>query len=150
MPDAIGRRIQFQVNGLPKGQPRTRAFSRDGRARVYDPGTAEAWKGAIALAAKPFLDTSPIEGPIRFVIGHIMPRPKAHFRTGKRSGELKPAAPRHHTKTPDTDNLAKAAMDALTHIGLWRDDAQVVELVSTKQYGDRAGAAILIEEITSG
>jgi len=32
------------ARGAPKGQPRPRAFSREGKASVYDPGTAEGLK----------------------------------------------------------------------------------------------------------
>ena len=38
------------------------------------------------------------------------------------------------TSTPDVDNLAKLAMDALTAAGVWKDDAQVVSLVTRKRY----------------
>ncbi len=40
-----------QVIGEPKGQPRGRAVSIAGHARVYDPKTAEGWKSLIAAAA---------------------------------------------------------------------------------------------------
>lgn len=33
-----------------------------------------------------------------------------------------------------SDNLEKAVMDALTHIGAWRDDSQVCEKYTKKQY----------------
>lgn len=141
--------IEFSVRGIPKGQPRPRAFSRNGRASVYNPGTAEAWKGAIALAIKPYLPPAPLEGPIRLSVEHFMPRPKAHFRTGKRAGELRPDYPVHHVSTPDVDNLAKAAMDCLTQIGVWRDDNQVCECWIKKQYdmNGTTGALIRIENI---
>jgi len=35
------------VIGIPKAQPRARAFAVGGRARMYNPGTAEAWKADI-------------------------------------------------------------------------------------------------------
>jgi len=136
--------VTFYAHGIPKGQPRPRAFSRGGSARVYTPGTAEAWKGAIALAAKPHIPATPISGPISLSIFHDMPRPKSH-RTPK--GILKPAAPKNHTSKPDADNLLKAAMDALTHIGMWHDDDQVCEVTVTKRYGDSSGAQIVIVDL---
>jgi Holliday junction resolvase RusA-like endonuclease len=137
--------IILEVQGIPKGQPRPRAFARAGRARVYDPGTAEAWKGAIALAARPQLPAQPIEGPVQLVIRHTMPRPKGHFGSGKNALTLKPGAPELHTGKPDIDNLVKAALDALTHIGMWRDDDQVFDIRATKRYGERPGARIIIQ-----
>jgi len=137
--------IVFEVEGIPKGQPRPRAFARNGKARVYDPGTAEAWKAAIALAAKPHKPATPLEGPVYVKIANRMPRPKAHFGTGKKANTLKGTAPFHHVSKPDLDNLAKAALDALTELGFWRDDAQICGLIATKIYDDRVGATIRIE-----
>lgn len=137
-------KIKFEVNGIPVGQPRPRAFAKAGRARVYNPATAEAWKGAIALAVKPHLPELPFEGPVQLTIYHTMPRPKGHFRTGKHAGELRGDAPRKHASKPDLDNLLKAAMDALTTVGVWRDDDQVFMCNVTKFYGDRPGATIII------
>ena len=146
--DRIGPfRVQLRIDGEPKGQPRVRAFSRGGRARMYDPGTAEGWKGAIALAFKDKIPEVPLSGPVRVVLHHYMPRPKSHYGTGKNKDSLKLNAPRAHTSKPDIDNLLKAAFDALSMIGLWRDDDQVCETLAFKEYGDRPGASILIEEI---
>lgn len=44
---------------------------------------------------------------------------------------------------PDVDKLSRAVLDALTGI-VYEDDAQVVELIACKQYGDRPGADITI------
>lgn len=52
---------------------------------------------------------------------------------------------RPRCSTPDLDNLAKAALDALTELGFWRDDAQICGLIVTKIYDDRVGATIRIE-----
>lgn len=139
--------LHLIVLGDPKGQPRPRAFSRGGMTRVYDPGTAEAWKSQIAIAfkdAKP-ADFTPFEGPVNLNIHFFFTRPKSHFN---RHG-LKPDAPRFVTKKPDADNAAKAVMDALTTLGVWRDDAQVGILSVSKRYTDtpQAGAKIGINEL---
>ncbi len=122
--------IDFRVYGLPKGQPRPRAFSRNGSARVYDPGTAEGWKSQIAEAARPYLPTTPLEGPLTVRLDLWFPRPKAHFK-GK---TLRADAPTWCEKKPDADNLAKAVLDAMTTLGFWGDDAQVVCLWAMKRY----------------
>lgn len=133
--------IEVFVEGIPKGQPRARAFAKRGMVRMYDPGTAEGWKGAIALALRPYLPTEPIQGPVWLELEHTMPRPKSHY-TGK--GVLKPTAPVYHVSKPDADNLLKAAMDALTQLGMWHDDDQVCQVRVTKKYGERPGALIRI------
>lgn len=126
--------ISFFAAGDPKGQPRPRAFSRGGHARVFDPGTAEGWKSAVALAAKPHLPPEPIAAPVFVTMDFFFARPKSHFRTGKRAGELRDGAPDLYTSKPDVDNLAKAVLDAMTTIGFWRDDAQVWNLSVSKNY----------------
>jgi Holliday junction resolvase RusA-like endonuclease len=116
--------ISFFAQGIPKGQPRPRAFSRGGKARVYDPGTAEGWKSAVAIAAKDHRGAR-LEGAIFVQLYFYMPRPKSHL---DRHGNTKRTAPLWHTQKPDADNLAKAVLDALTEIQIWQDDAQVSHL----------------------
>lgn len=140
-----GRHVSFFVAGEPKGQPRPRAFARKmgGKyvARVFDAGTAEGWKGNIALAAKPHTPAAPFTGPIEVSLTFLMPRPKGHFRTGRNAHRLRDTAPIYHTAKPDADNLAKAVLDALTQIGgWWGDDQQVAQLGVDKFYPEPGGA----------
>ena len=122
---------QWTALGIPKGQPRPRAFVRGGRAAVYDSGTAEGWKGAVAVACAP-LSGRGLHQCLALSLTFYMPRPKSHYTS---NGELKPAAPRFlNDKKPDVDNLAKAVMDALTGIHAWLDDDQVSELMVRRQY----------------
>jgi crossover junction endodeoxyribonuclease RusA len=121
----------IRANGSPKGQPRPRAFSRGGKAAVYDPGTAEGWKSAVADAAKDLAGLSVLH-PLSVTLTFFMPRPKRHFRT---YGGLKASSPVFlHDSKPDVDNLAKAVLDALTAIRVWQDDDQVCELVVKKYW----------------
>lgn len=136
----------FFAAGIPKGQPRPRAFSRGGHARVYDPGTAEGWKSAIAVAAQANRLAGQFqERPLRVELRFTFARPKSHRRT---CGLVKDGAPRFHTSKPDADNAAKAVLDALTQIGAWHDDAQVAELNVLKVYGETPGVLIVIEELS--
>jgi len=131
--------LQFSVRGEPKGQPRPRAFRAGGRIRVYDPGTAENWKSAIAQGAcgkdgRPLVQFGDDAVAVTLVL--VFPRPRSHYRTGARSSELRSNAPVLHSQKPDADNVAKAALDALTGIGLWRDDSQVAVLTVVKTWGE--------------
>ena len=156
--------ITFQADGEPKAQPRPRAFAkRFGTvvtARIYTPGTAEAWKSQIAIAARPHVPKEPLLGPIRVDVTFWFPRPSNHYRTGKFAGQLKEDAPRFHTVKPDRDNLDKALLDCLCLVGFFRDDSQVVggeiwklyvtqgsSSFSLSQEGRRPGATIRIETL---
>ncbi len=134
--------IQFTAYGDPKGQPRPRAFSRGGMTRVYDPGTAEGWKGQVAVAAREHKPPTPIEGPVIVMLLFNFARPKSHSTTKG----LRPNAPVYHTAKPDADNLAKAVLDCLTQLGFWKDDSQVAVLNIRKYYG-QAGCDIHIQPI---
>lgn len=107
--------------GTPKPQPRVKAFSRGGHAGVYTPTTAQGWKEIVMIEAA-HLAGLQIEGPIALEISFILPRPKAH----KKETLV--------VTKPDLDNLLKSTMDALTDLAVWRDDAQVAEIVTAKRY----------------
>jgi Holliday junction resolvase RusA-like endonuclease len=127
---------QWTALGIPKGQPRPRAFVRGGRAAVYDSGTAEGWKSAVATACKELAGRG-LHQCLALSLTFYMPRPKSHYTS---KGALKPASPRFlHCSKPDADNLAKAVMDALTGIQVWLDDDQVSELIVRRQY-EQAGS----------
>jgi Holliday junction resolvase RusA-like endonuclease len=135
----------WRALGLPKGQPRPRAFVRNGRAAVYDSGTAEGWKGDVARACRD-LENRCLVHALAVKLVFYMPRPKHHLRV---NGQLKPASPVFlHQQKPDADNLAKAVLDALTGIYAWHDDDQVCELTVVKRWelpGEQApGCAITI------
>lgn len=140
----------FTVVGTPKGQPRPRAFARAGHIRMYDPGTAEGWKSAIADAAQDHIPPEPITAAVALSIALVFPRPKSHYRTGKHANKRKDSAPFWVATKPDIDNCAKAVMDALTELRFWRDDALVVKLTITQRYQGnihRPGALIMIQEL---
>ncbi|MDE2106533.1 MAG: RusA family crossover junction endodeoxyribonuclease [Patescibacteria group bacterium] len=126
--------IQIFVNGLPKGQPRPRAFAVRGMVRMYDAGTAEGWKAAIADEWRRSVPAAPkIMQPVSLTLVFNMPRVKSHFNS---KGNLKESAPKAYPKKPDADNLAKAVMDCMTQLGVWQDDDQVVILKVVKRYSE--------------
>ena len=104
------------------------------RGFVYDPSSKDK-KIAIQqikeqFTGKPYTDAL----KIRFVF-HIK-RPKAHFRTGKYSNELKKTAPVYHTKRPDVDNFVKFYMDCMNKV-VYLDDSQVIDIYAKKEYDDK-------------
>lgn len=146
--------IRFTVRGEPKGQPRPRAFARKmGNkfvARVYDAGTAEAWKSEIAAAAQGHIPREPITGPVSMEMKFFFKRPKSHYRSGRRANELRDDAPDWHTAKPDADNLAKAVKDCCKTLGFFKDDSQVCVEKVFKWYpsdGSFQGAELVIEPL---
>lgn len=134
-------KMEFFTPGIPKGQPRVRAFARGGHAAVYDPGTADGWKGSIALAAKSYLPAIPFNCPIVCNLVFLFPRPARLMRKKDPEGRIP------FTGKPDRDNSDKAVLDALTTIGMWRDDALVYDGRITKFYAakdERTGCHIQI------
>lgn len=148
--------IRFFATGLPKGQPRPRAFARKFgdkySARVYDAGTAEGWKSQVALAARPSLPSTPIDFPLLVTLIFYLPRPAAHFGSGKNKDKRKDSSPRFPCGKPDCDNLAKAVLDALTMLGMWKDDNLIIQLDIQKRYvtSDRLMGCLIGIQDTEG
>lgn len=139
----MAKAIAFYVSGIPKAQPRARAFVMGkGRIRMYTPDSADEWKRDIAGAAKAHacVPDKPLTGALALALLFEMPRPKGHYT---KKG-LRADAPTYHASRPDADNLAKAVMDALTDLGMWVDDAQVTNLIIHKHYGELPGCRITI------
>lgn len=141
--------LSFFVAGLPKAQPRTKAYKHGNHAGVYDPGTADGWKMIVrneagkAWTMEETMGTAPMwEGPLCVSLTFYFPRPKAHYRS---NGELRDTAPRWHTTKPDRDNLDKAVCDALTNLGIWLDDKQVCDGRIQKRYADGHAVGCQIE-----
>lgn len=144
--------ITFRVTGEPKAQPRPRAFARKFgntySARVYTPGTAEAWKGEIARVAEQHRPPVPFTRAVPMAIVFIFARPAGHYGTGRNADRLKPSAPAGHLCKPDVDNLSKCVMDVLMTLGFFRDDGQVNDLRVRKRWAERgelAGAEVLMQ-----
>ena len=122
------------VNGVPKAQPRPRMAS---NGHVYNPDTADAWKGEIKAAFLSGMKPT-ITGPVCLRVSFFLPRPK-RMKVG--TGGAIP-----HVKKPDTDNLLKAVMDSMTEAGVWKDDAQVYRSDTGKYYAqEKTGAQIIVE-----
>ncbi len=127
--------VSFWVSGQPKGQPRGRAFAVGGKARIFTAGTAESWKGQIALAAAGGSEwqAEPIAYPCFIAADVFFPRPKRLMRRKDSDG------PVPHEGTPDWDNAGKAICDALEDIGVVLNDKWFSGRV-TKWYHSKTGA----------
>jgi Holliday junction resolvase RusA-like endonuclease len=135
--------LSFFVAGIPKAQPRVKAFVRGGHAGVYTPDGAETWKQEVRRQAVANAPESIIAGVVRIQLDFFLPRPKTHLT---KHGTAKAKSPVWHCKKPDLDNLIKAVTDAITDTQrVWLDDSQVCFISSTKSYALQAvGCAVRI------
>lgn len=143
--------IGFDVGdaGRPRPQGSMRAIrDRAGNCRMVEGGDDQskaklrAWRKAVKTAARTWREThptfSPLTGPVQVRLSFRLARPKSH--------------PRHvrtwpiSKQTGDIDKLERAILDALTG-ELFVDDAQVVGVVKTKDWGDPPGCEVRLRAL---
>jgi Holliday junction resolvase RusA-like endonuclease len=129
-------RIDFRVDGVPAPQGSKTVARTGDRSYVREDNPAlEPWRNAVAAAARQAMDGRELlAGPLLLYALFTFPRPKSHYRTGRRAGELKATAPQWCTTRPDVDKLLRAVGDAITGI-VCVDDAQFAEVEAFKEYG---------------
>jgi Holliday junction resolvase RusA-like endonuclease len=127
--------IEVYVPAVPVAQPRAKATTINGAARMYTPTKMAsgkthpiaAFKAAVKLAYWQTCSLKPYEGPVICDCVFVMPRPQILMRKKDPAGRIP------HCKKPDRDNLDKSVLDALTGIA-WRDDCQVHQGLIEKWY----------------
>jgi Holliday junction resolvase RusA-like endonuclease len=135
--------LSFFAAGIPKAQPRVKAFVRGGHAGVYTPDGAETWKQEVRRQAVANAPESIIAGVVRIQLDFFLPRPKVHL---DKHGVPKPKSPVWHCKKPDLDNLIKAVTDAITDTQrVWLDDSQIYQITAVKTYAlQQSGCSVRI------
>jgi Holliday junction resolvase RusA-like endonuclease len=130
--------LVIRLAGQPQGKARPRFARANGRA--FTPAHTRAYEAALRYAAQEAMgDRSPMLGPLAVTVEAVMPIPASaskKFRAAALAGLERP------TKKPDWDNFAKA-LDAFNEV-VWRDDAQVVEGLVVKRYGEMPGLTITV------
>lgn len=133
--------VLVHLPGEPRGKGRPRAFVMRGRAIMHTDSKTKKYEELIRGAARNAMKgRPPIEGPVDLAV-------EAHF-------SIPPSWPKYrkqaaldgsklHTSAPDTDNIVKAALDALNKI-VWIDDSQVVRIIASKHYGTTPGLMIAV------
>jgi Holliday junction resolvase RusA-like endonuclease len=142
--------VKLTVFGLAQPAGSKRGFARGNRVMIVDANPKAAlWKQAVAAeAGKIMQGRTLIEGPVRLTLDFYRPRPAGHYRTGAHAGLVKAGAPELPITKPDLLKTARACEDALTGI-VYRDDAQIVEELLWKRYGEPARVEIQVEQIGS-
>ena len=101
---------------------------------TYDPSKKDK---ELFLKAVGTLPEEKMTQPLKCKLDFYCKRPKNHFRSGKKSNELKEQSPKYNTNNKDLDNMVKFVLDALND-KLYGDDSQVVEIHCKKLYIDNA------------
>lgn len=137
--------LAITVHGKPVTQgskTRTRWGMRDDNGDRLRP-----WRESVKHAAFDALDGGDrLEGPVQVEVAFTFDRPKS-------APKRRPCWPVTRS-SGDVDKLVRAVFDALTDAGVWRDDAQVVEVGARKLHvGDTGslrvpGAVVLVWPVT--
>ncbi len=115
------------------------------RYATYYPGRYGDYLPAARAAVAALWDSGPLEGLLLVRLGFVVCRPKSHFGTGRNSGQVKGGKlAAHPVPSPDADNYAKGALDALSGC-VFADDRQVSILAAAKRYGSRPRTVVQIE-----
>lgn len=134
-------RVCFFVPGIPRPQGSKRYL---GPGKVVESGAKRLapWRADVRAAAEQALgDDGPgvlWDQPVKVQLIFWLPRPKAHFGSGRNADKVKPSAPRWPAGRPDLDKLARAVLDAITGVVI-ADDSTVVDLCLRKRYAHNGG-----------
>jgi len=113
------------VEPVPKGRPR--AVRRGNFVRMYTPARTVDFEQAVNDAAIDAIGPMSIDFPVRVDILAVFKRPKRLSRKKDPQGML------WKSSRPDSDNVRKAVLDALSSI--LKDDSLVVDGRTCKVYG---------------
>lgn len=117
---------KFTIPIRPIGKARARIT----RWGSYTPAKTTAAEEAIVVYAK-IAGVKPLEGPVEMRIDCYFKYPKNWSKKKRQLVGLSKFRP----LKPDADNIGKLCADALNGIA-YNDDAQIVDLHITKQYGE--------------
>lgn len=140
--------IKFKYMGEPIGKGRPRVTARGGKfAHAYTPKRTKEFEDAIRFE---FManncEKTPVYGkgtPLQARMTFAFSVPKSYSkkkRTACLTGQLT------HTAKPDTDNIVKSVLDALTEAA-FADDSQVIKIYAEKIYAEESYVEVEISEL---
>ena len=131
--------IDLVVHGVPapQGSKKGGYSAKTGKTFVYEQNskTQKSWRQDVIAAAVELREVANVEtfdGPIQVFVEFRLPRPASVNIRRRPFPSVK----------PDIDKILRNTLDALTQAGVYRDDAQVIDLAVKKRYAtdDPAGA----------
>lgn len=135
-------KYSFEIKEKAIGKERPRINRKTGA--IYTPTKTSTFEEKVkwAFKSKYNIETELSEKPFRAKILVFFEPPKS-ISNKKREQLL---SQKNYTKKPDTDNIAKAILDALNGLA-YKDDSQVSTLSIIKQYGTENTIFVELEEI---
>ena len=135
--------VNFTVPGQPRGKGRP-GFSRRGNfVKTYTDAKTSSYEDQIRFYALQAMGSSePLKTALEAFIYVKLPVPQSY---SKKRTEACLSGLERPCKKPDLDNVVKSFMDGMNGI-VYGDDAQVVEIHTTKVYAETAGVDVLIKE----
>lgn len=117
--------MKFEVQAEPRPQPRPRF----GRGRCYEPAAIKTYKAAVRSAAIAAMNGQP---PTSTAIAVTLKFRRKFETTSRRFG--------------DADNLAKAALDAMTGV-VFVDDSQITRLAIEKEKSPVPSVTVTVGDV---
>jgi len=133
------------ITGIPRPQGSLTMVT--SRFAKYSDTTIQHRNHVVAELRREWGDKAPLTGPLALVALFYLPRPKAHYGTGRNADVLKASAPEYPTTPGDLDKFLRLANDALTVAGVIKDDALVINITAQKRYADKPGTFIALANV---
>ncbi|MBS5952560.1 MAG: RusA family crossover junction endodeoxyribonuclease [Paraclostridium bifermentans] len=145
-------KVNFTIDGEAKGKERPKFSTQNGRA--FTPEQTKHYENWVKLLYRTTVKHY-FEGNVKMSIvcyyGITKKDINAIAKNNIKTKEFKEARAKldgviRPTKKPDLDNVIKAIADSLNGIA-YKDDAQIVEVVSKKFYSERPRVEVTIEDL---
>ena len=137
-------RAKFCIHGDPQGKGRPRFSTVCGHVHTRTPDETVLYENLVKPEYRQQVGvTFPDDAMLDVRIFAYYPIPKSASKRKRQAMLEKKIRP---TKKPDWDNVGKVICDSLNGIA-YRDDAQVVDSMVRKFYGETPKVVVTIEEI---
>ena len=136
--------MKILIPGVPVGKGRPKFSTFNGHAVAYTPEKTVNYENLVKISFQQSGEKAfDRETQLRADIYAYFPIPKSTSKKKREEMERGLILP---TKKPDTDNIAKAILDALNGLAYY-DDAQIVYLQVSKRYSNEPRAVVFIDDV---
>jgi Holliday junction resolvase RusA-like endonuclease len=138
------RQVRFTVAGAPVPKGRPRASATPAGIRMHTPKKTATYERKVkGTAIVAMAGSKPFARPISLNVAIVVPIPASWSKKRQTLAKIGVICA---TKKPDADNVLKAIKDAMNGV-VYLDDAQVVAITMSKQYGVEPRADVEVCEM---